>query len=480
MSDTPGVKPDQGVAAAAVVDHLNNKRIEELFEALHRQDLRLENALAFIDYTLHTIDEDIIERNRGGQQGMHGFIAEIAQYGVGNARKIVQGLAPDYVWINDNGPADLIRGDILIQQKFYAGNPSRGIQAALEHLQKYPGFIADGGRYQIPRDQYNELIELVKLSPEQAARLVAHEGGPNFKEWQKVNQLLAENPGLLDRLESSDLGYRQAQATTIGETLSEEQEQLHQTDRDIRAELRDEAKPTFAEAGKAAAAGAALEGLSAFIHEILVLRKTGKAISEFTARDWHSIATKSGLGALRGGTRGAILYAATNYLAAPAFIANALLTASFGIAQQAHELRTGTIDSDQLIDNCETLCIEVAVSAVSSLLGQTLIPIPVIGALIGNTIGTVMLRAAQNALSSRELELIKHYRLRQTALNLEYKALLEQLNQAMTRFLALVEAAFSPNMTEALDGSIELAVALGVPTESLLSTADEIDDYFLA
>lgn len=38
---------------------------------------------------------------------------------------------------------------------------------------------------------------------------------------------------------------------------------------------------------------------------------------------------------------------------------------------------------------------------------------------------------------------------------------------------------FSPNYAEALDGSVVLAMSFGVPSEELLKSISEVDDYFL-
>ena len=48
---------------------------------------------------------------------MHGFIAEVAECGIGNAREQILGEAPKYVWINDNGPSDFVRDGIEITAK---------------------------------------------------------------------------------------------------------------------------------------------------------------------------------------------------------------------------------------------------------------------------------------------------------------------------------------------------------------------------
>lgn len=46
-------------------------------------------------------------------------------------------------------------------------------------------------------------------------------------------------------------------------------------------------------------------------------------------------------------------------------------------------------------------------------------------------------------------------------------------------YLELVERAFSPDVMEALDGSVALARELGVPASEVLDTREKISPYFL-
>ncbi len=71
---------------------------------------------------------------------MHGFIAEIAEVGIGNARRQILGHEADYRRVNDNGPVDLIRGSVEIQQKFVAAGGRFSLGAIAVHLEKYPEY----------------------------------------------------------------------------------------------------------------------------------------------------------------------------------------------------------------------------------------------------------------------------------------------------------------------------------------------------
>ena len=72
------VKAGQEQAVAAWVNYLNQVRLNRLVVALAQQDKNWEEAMKTLSAALSTIKGEIIERNRGGTKGMHGFIAEIA------------------------------------------------------------------------------------------------------------------------------------------------------------------------------------------------------------------------------------------------------------------------------------------------------------------------------------------------------------------------------------------------------------------
>ena len=81
------LKTNQEQAVASWINYLNQIRLDRLMEALNQQDKNWSDAMITIEIALSKIKEDIVTRNRGGEKGMHGFIAEIAECGIGNARQ---------------------------------------------------------------------------------------------------------------------------------------------------------------------------------------------------------------------------------------------------------------------------------------------------------------------------------------------------------------------------------------------------------
>lgn len=476
-------KSNQEQAVASWVNYLNQVRLDRLMEALQAQDNNWEQAMDTLKETLSTIDREIIERNRGGLKGMHGFIAEVAECGVGNAREQIEGRAPVYEWINDNGPADLIRNGIQIQQKFVASGNHLSLQAITQHFDKYPDFLTQGGKYQIPEDHYEQIKYLLSVSKEQANKMPTSTGEFSLKQWKEVHDFFDKGDIRLQDIEPSKMKYDQVQMNRIHNTIQGEKQSLRETDQRIRDEAYEASKPTLEQSVKVAAASAAIEGGVALVTAIAKKRRSGKKIGEFDSKDWEDVFKESGIGVIKGGVRGISIYALTNYTATPAAVASALCTASFGIAEQAHLFRTGKITEEQFIMNSEILCLDTAVSALSSFVGQALIPIPVLGAVIGNTVGTLLYQIAKDNLSKKEQKILEGYLryLYELEISLEekYQKYINELNEGLRIYYGMLEKAFSPNYSEALQGSVALAMSFGISSEDLLKTIGEIDDYFL-
>jgi len=476
-------KSNQEQAVASWVNYLNQVRLDRLMEALRCQDQNWDQAVNTLKDTLITINKEIIERNRGGLKGMHGFIAEVAECGVGNAREQVQGRMPVYEWINDNGPADLLRNGVQIQQKFVAAGNHLSLQAITQHFEKYPDFLNQGGKYQIPGDHYEQIRRLLSISKEQADKMPTSIGEFSLKQWKEVHDFFENGTIKLQDIEPSKLKYDQVQMNRINDTIQGEKQSLKEVDQKIRDDAYDASMPTLEQGVKVAAVSAAIEGGAAFVSAVAKKRKAGKRIGEFDSKDWEEVFKESGAGAVKGGVRGISIYALTNFTATPAAVASALCTASLGIAEQAHLLRTGKITEEQFIMNSEILCLDTSVSALSSFIGQVLIPVPLLGAVIGNTVGTFLYQAAKDNLAKKEQKLIEGY-LRylyelEIALDKKYRKYIDKLNEGLRIYYGMLERAFSPNYAEALNGSVALAMSFGVASEELLKSISEVDDYFM-
>ena len=479
------IKSSQEQAVASWINYLNQVRLERLMEALTKEQYNLENAMGTIKDTLETISKDIVNNGlgRGGEKGMHGFIAEVAECGIGNARSQIEGKLPIYEWINDNGPEDLRRGAVLIQQKFVNSGNHLSLQAIQKHLNHYPDFVNKGGVYQIPADHYEKIKELLSISKEEANKLPTSTGEFSLKQWQEVHNFFEKGDVNIESIEPSALDYKSVQRNTYEDTLKVEKKKLEERNEERREQAYQDSKPSLEQGAKATAISAVVEGGMTFAVSMAKKRKEGKKFSEFNEDDWKDVVGDTALGAAKGGVRGASIYALTNYTATPAAVASAMVTASFGVAEQAHMYRQGEINELSFIENSEMLCLDVTVSALSSFAGQVIIPIPVLGAVVGNAVGTMLYQISKDNLLAKEQEVIEKY-LKEIneldeELRVQYKNCIDELSENMKLFMSIIDRAFAPDIRIAFDGSIDLAKQMGVAADEILDSKEKIASYFM-
>lgn len=478
MDSQQNLKYTQEQAVAAWINQINQARLNELLAKLSAQDVNLELAMAELEKMKRNIQQLIIS-NRGGVKGMHGFIAEPAEVGIENARNLIKGLDAVCVWINNNGPTDILRNGTEIQQKFVQAGGHFGLEAIKAHLERYPDFIQNGGKYQIPKDFYDQLQRILSLSQEEAAK----ESAKTYQLWKWVQAFFKENNISPEDIESSVLDYSAVQSGKIDETVKKEEAQIKAEDKSRRQEAYEASKPTLREGAKAAGVSAAMEGGMAFCLGVWKKRKQGKRLAEFTAEDWAEVGLDTAKGGVQGGLRGAVIYGMTNFTATPAAVANAFVTAAFGVTAQGIKLQRGEISTEEFIENSEVLCLDVSVSAVSSLLGQVVIPIPVLGAVIGNLAGMFMYQIVKDNLSMQEEILVRNYQENFTVLNKmldeRYHTLVTALKKELSKFSSMLELAFDLDVNIAFAASIALADYVGVAPEKVLRDKQGIDQYFL-
>lgn len=476
------VRSSQEQAVAAWIGLINQMRIDDLIENLNRQNQNLDSAMESMNWALGKI-EDLVVTNRGGSKGVHGFIAEVAECGLENAQSLVHGDKPAMEWVNDNGPADLLRNGVEIQVKFVNAGGKFSLDAVATHLEKYPDFLDKGGVYQIPKDHLDAIRSLYEMPREEAVKLVSSTGGPSYSNWKSIHEFFDSSGFSIDDLEASKFEYSEVQKNVIADNMAEEKIRLADESERIKKDIYEEHKPTLQEGAKAAVAGAVLEAGTAFALSVKSHLGNGKRIGDLTQDDWEEIAKDSGMGLVKGGVRGGAVYGLSNYTATPSSVASALVTASFGVADCAYRFRSGELTEIEFIESSEIACLDASVSAFSSFLGQAVIPVPILGALVGNAVGTTVYELGKDFYSKREAELLAHYtqelKALDTELDCEYTACINSLRENMGTYISLLGKAFSPNSAMAFSGSVELAASLNVPDSEILHTREEVDDFFL-
>lgn len=73
------------------------------------------------------------------------------------------------------------------------------------------------------------------------------------------------------------------------------------------------------------------------------------------------------------------------------------------------KFRSGEIDDDGFLSLVTINALDATGAAVGAAIGQTLIPVPVVGALIGSIVASNVLGLGKNILSARERAIIAEY-----------------------------------------------------------------------
>lgn len=485
----------QGIAS--YVDYINNIRLVDLMNTLEsiltRETDKLSdiatksaNALSNLDWAKSEIN-NLINNNRGGETGVHGFISEFTETGIRNARDVFQGLQKSVVLLNDNGSADILLQGKEVQMKFYAN--------ILEEIKQSSNY--DKMSMMFPKD-HMEVIGTIMSG----AKTVEFNGNVlSNSQINNIRKAIEEESVLRGEsyekwLESSVLKYKDVQKRTIDQTLSGEVDDINkQTDQqksDIKKEADNDrinahqkAQPSFGEATKVAGIGAVVQGglnLGVFVYQ---KHKDGKEVWDFDVEDWKQCGVNTAKGAIKGGISGYAIYGLTNicHLAAPS--AGAITSGTIGLSSAIVKYRKGDVDTDGFIDLVTLNAIDATGAAIGAAIGQAIIPIPVVGALVGSIVATTALSLGKGVLNKHEIEVINRYKKRieifVDKLDKEYQLKLKELLDKYNKLGELQQYSFDFNLNVQLRfvSSIELARTVGVPDKGILKKEEEIDDYFL-
>ena len=149
------------------------------------------------------------------------------------------------------------------------------------------------------------------------------------------------------------------------------------------------------------------------------------------------------------------------------------------IRKNAERLHSGELSETDYVERCLWTSLEAMIKCLSmsltSLIGPEF-------AQLAQATSQLAFEYGRYVLYAREQAILQAYIDNQYILNdklqKEYEAYLEEVKKHAERFGSLVENAFSLDLHEALLESAELARAAGVKEEELLTSIEDIDDYF--
>lgn len=462
--------------------------VREKLQSQQQQNVNFENALNHMMKMRQFLSDP--KNILGSERTKHGEVAEHLEVNIRNAMAALKGQSEvaTFNGVGRTAPEDFILDGIKYQSKFLNGT-NNTLKQVLEHFGKNQD---NPMNYSIPKDQY-KIIEAIRAGrapeglSEKSIRAIL----------QKIEELERQTGrNFHDLVKPSVVEYSEAQLGKVGETVSKHQDQIVDENQKIQDEIQQKAKekkktveakkgPSLGEglkvAGTAAAIAASLNTITVIYSKV----KNGKKIQDFDKDDWGEIGLSSAKAGAKGGVTAASIYALTNLTSLSTPFAGAVTSAAMGLSTLLTDLNKNNITMDEFVTQGQVLCIEAGIAATGGAIGQVLIPIPVLGSIIGTVTANFVWGFAKDKLGAREQELKKKLDAYTESLlkkvDKAYQDIISKINATYARYNSLIEAAFDVNANAAVlaAASVELAQELSVNQTKILKNDQDLDAYFL-
>jgi hypothetical protein len=465
--------PDQ--VSAAIVGTLNNQRIQDEFIKLAAQDDAFFTAIEQVNSVRSFLARPIL----GNELTKHGEIAEQVEVGIRNARSALeqQEMTATFEGVGRTAPEDYLINGTAVQSKFING-VNNNLNHVLDHMDKYPNFGRDGSYYHIPKDTYETALRIKEglpaddLSEKSKAAILNKINEIEQKSGQPFDQVI--KPGISN--------YADVQQGKIDETLDKHEQALKTKNEELKDKIKDEHKPSWEGAAQAAAVAGAVGGAISLGTALYSKYKQGKNPfkGEFSSQDWQEVGITTGTGAVGGAISGGAIYLLTNNAALPAPFAGAIVSAVKGIFSLISDYNAGKITLEELIDLGLIVCSESAIVALATAAGQTLIPVPILGAVIGSLAGKILAEFAIGKVQYVSKKIREDMAFYMNQINSSYQTIIRAIDYEFDRLGKLTEAAFDlqSNMN-LIFASANLARSYGVSEKDIITTHSQLDDFML-
>ncbi len=460
-------------AAGILVGGLNSARAAAEAVLQAAQDKAFDNALEAMDTLRKFIGDP--SKILGRMDTKHGEIAERVEVAVRRARDFLAQVTPRATFdgIGRTAPTDYSIDGIDVQSKFINGANS-GLKHVLEHMDTYKDFGKDGF-YHIPKDQHAKILEVLKGNTgelsDKTVRAI-HE---------KVAQIeFASGKPFAEVVQPSVSTYSEVQLGKVDETVNHHEQDLKQQNEALKDQIRLEHEPSIAEGLKAAGGAAAVGAAVSLTTKVWKKYREGKNIfaGDFTLEDWEEVGLSAVKGAVGGAIAGGAIYALTNCAEMSAPFAGAFVTAAKGMASLVADYRAGKISLDAFIDNGMFVCSDAAIVGLCTAAGQALIPVPVLGAVLGSIAGKFISTFIGNRAREVTDRLAERMSRIVAALDEEVRKVLQLLEEEFNRLGDLTVAAFDLSAnTHLLEASLTLARAHGVSETLLIRNNSDLDAF---
>ena len=418
----------------------------------------------------------------------HGEIAEHIEVEIGNGRRILDGLQPNAsLDVGRTAPEDYLVDGRMVQSKFI-NNPKGTLDAVIEHSHKYPFFVSEDGYYHIPKEQYETFTKIANGEPVEGLRLSTI---TNIR--QKIELIEKETGKPFGEVVRPSISkYDEVQLGKVGKTLDKYEEEFSEKNRQNHKEIREESKqkteeaqhitdPSWGEAFKYAGISAAITGTTSAAINIYGKVKSGKKITSFTLDDWKEVGYDFAKNGLKGGISGMSIYGLTKLGGFSAPFAGAMTSSATGIASLAYDYKKGKITKEEFADGACSMSVEAGLAAIGSAVGQAVIPIPVLGAIVGSVTMKATLMLTKRVLGKQEKKLIDYLQKTYDDAVKKMDSICQQAIKDIDDFYekigGLIQAAFDNDINIRFSGSIELARAMKVPEPLIQKSISELDKF---
>ena len=478
------------------IDRKELEKIERLVEIQQVATEKMQYARTALEESLKCVENvrDFTsnpEHILGTMRTKHGEIAEHIEVEIRNARDILKQIKPTATFENvgRTAPEDYIIDGIQIQSKFING-ANKSLEHVLEHLKSYPNFTQNG-YYHIPKDQY-ELIQ--KISSGENIEGISIRTINKCKDFiQQIETETGKSFG--DVVRPGISTYNDVQLGNVDGTLDRYEQEIQNTNAENINKIRQERErqnaeakhitdPSWGEALKYSAVAAVISGGTSAGIRIYSKIHDGKNISEFSLADWKEVGYDFTVGGIKGGISGLGIYGLTKLGGFSAPFAGAIVSTTMGIASLISDYKKGNISKLNFSESACALSVDAGLSSIGAAIGQTFIPIPVLGAIIGTATAKASLEISKYVLGKKESLLIeqmqKEYDTLVHNLNAEAYEIIRQMDKYYSKLDGYINAALSKESAVRFYGSIELCRYLKVPDNCIIHNEEELDNFILS
>ncbi len=472
-----------GQIIGAGVDAEKASRLAAETAAISAQDRAYAAASDSIDQVRKFVGSP--EHILGNPDTKHGEIAEHAQVAIDNSNALLQQQSPSSTFdgVSRTDPADYLRDGVFVQSKYINGL-NKNLQHVLDHLRQYPDFGRGEEYYHIPKNHFNGIMEVVRnneYSTLNTRSIAAIQ--------DKISRIEASTGrDFTDVVRPGALDYAAVQQGKIHTTLDECDNSLKIRNEELKQEIYQEHQASLGGAIMAAGGGAAVGAGIRLVKVYFDKKNEGRDLfkGEFTTQDWQDFGLQGVGGAVQGGVSGAAIYALTNATDMAAPFAAAFVTSGIAIGRLAYDYKQGRISQEELVENGLVVCLEGGIVALTTIAGQTLIPVPILGSVLGAVSGRVLVAVGRNVLGQADAQLWEMLEARldqaQSATEHKYLPVFQEITAKFDYLEDLSNIAFDLDNNCSLvrlSASINMARHLNVPEEEIMRKYEDLDRFIV-